>query len=314
MSAVDEDVEAVLETLRSGWLTMGPRIQAFEEAFAGWVDAPHAVAVSSGTAALQLACLAVGVQPGDEVVVPAYGSAAAAAAPGLCGAETVFSDVLPSGMVDVVDVGSRITDRTRAVIAVHTWGHPADVVLLRELCDRHGIALIEDCREAIGATVDHRGRQAGTVGHAGCFSFADGRALSVGQGGMVVSADEDVAARVRLLRAHGMTSGTWDRHRGHSATYDLVAIGFNYRLDEPRAALGIARLGRLHHDLSARRAAARRMRDRGDLTPIFGHEDDARTSFSGFPAFGEGERRPALADLPHATQVAERAVLLPLES
>lgn len=263
------DVQAVLDTLRSGWLTMGPRTQAFEQALASYTGSPHAVTVSSGTAALHLACLAAGVRPGDEVIAPALTFVASASAARYVGAKPVLCDIRgPHDFnIDVEDVARRITPRTRAVVAVHFCGYAADVLALRELCDAHGLALIEDCAEAIGARVDDTGRQAGTVGELGAFSFFSKKQLCVGEGGMVTTADEQMAERVRLLRSHALTSGTWDRHRGHDPAYDVVDIGFNFRLDEPRAALGLSRLARLHDDIAKRRAIVRAYRERLAATP-----------------------------------------------
>jgi dTDP-4-amino-4,6-dideoxygalactose transaminase len=265
----EQDVEAVLDCLRSGWLTMGPRTQAFEAALAELVGIPHAVAVSSGTAALHLACLAAGIGEGDEVIVPALTFVASASAARYVGAQPVLCDVLgPHDFnVDVQDVERRITPRTRAVIAVHFCGYPAQALALRELCDQHGLILIEDCAQAIGAVVDENGRQVGTVGELGAFSFFSKKQLCVGEGGMVSSADPELAGKVRQLRSHAMTSGTWDRHRGHDPAYDIVDIGFNFRLDEPRAALGLSRLPRLQQDIAKRRALVRAYRERLADTP-----------------------------------------------
>jgi dTDP-4-amino-4,6-dideoxygalactose transaminase len=260
----DEDVRAVLDCLESGWLTMGPRTQAFEQALASYTGAPHAVTVSSGTAALHLACLAAGIGPGDEVIVPAFTFVASASAARYAGAEPVLCDVVsPQEFnLDPADVARRITPRTRAVMAVHFCGYPAAVGALRELCDEHGLVLIEDCAQAIGARVDDAGRQVGTVGQLGAFSFFSKKQLCVGEGGMVTTADEELASRVRLLRSHAMTSSTWDRHRGHDPSYDVVDVGFNFRIDEPRAALGLSRLARLQESIAARRATVRAYRDR----------------------------------------------------
>jgi dTDP-4-amino-4,6-dideoxygalactose transaminase len=260
----EEDVEAVLDVMRSGWLTMGPRTAAFEEALGAWIGTPHALAVSSGTASLHLACRAAGIGPGDEVIVPAITFVASASAPRWCGADVVLCDVESAQRpnIDVADVERRITPRTKAVVAVHFAGYPAEVVALRRLCDEHGLVLIEDTAQAIGATVDDAGRQAGTVGDLGCYSFFSKKQLCVGEGGAVTTADDSLAARVRSLRSHAMTSGTWDRHRGHEDSYDVVDVGFNYRIDEARAALGLSRLPRLRDDLDARRRVARGYRER----------------------------------------------------
>lgn len=255
----DADVAAVLDCLQQGWLTMGPRTKQLEADLAAWTASPHAIVVSSGTSALHLACRAAGVAPGDEVIVPALSFVGTAHAPRYCGAEPVLADVgsVTSPTVDPADVERRITPRTKAVIATHLMGYPADVVGLRALCDDHGLVLIEDATQAMGASAGAGGEQAGTVGHIGCFSFAADAQLCVGEGGMVTSADEDMAAKVRSLRSHAMTSGTWDRHRGHQDSYDIVDIGYNFRLDEPRAALALARLQRLEADIERRRAVAR---------------------------------------------------------
>jgi dTDP-4-amino-4,6-dideoxygalactose transaminase len=285
----EQDVEAVLDCLRSGWLTMGPRTKAFEQALARYVGTPHAATVSSGTAALHLACQAAGLGPGDEVIVPAITFVASASACRYVGAEPVLCDVLGAHNfnVDVEDVARRITARTRAVIAVHFCGYPADVLALRKLCDEHGLVLIEDCAQAIGAHVDAAGRQVGTVGELGCFSFFSKKQLCVGEGGMVCTADEKLDASVRLFRSHAMTSSTWDRHRGHDPAYDVVDIGFNFRLDEPRAALGLSRLQRLDADIAARRVIVRAYRERLADTPgvelVFDEQAVARASHFAFP-------------------------------
>ena len=261
LNVPDEDVRAVLDCLESGWLTMGPRIQALEAALAERLGVGHVVTVSSGTAALHLTCLAVGLGPGDEMIVPGLTFVASANAARYCGAEPVLCEIAgPHDMnIDVDDVRARIGERTKAVMAVHFCGYPAEVEALRALCDERGLTLIEDCSEAITAVVGG-GQPAGTVGHAGCLSFSSRSQLCVGEGGAVITDDEAIAAEVRSLRSHAMTSVTWDRHRGHAESYDIVDIGFNYRMDEPRAALGLSRLPRLDADIEARRQVARAYR------------------------------------------------------
>jgi dTDP-4-amino-4,6-dideoxygalactose transaminase len=256
----EQDLEAVAQTLRSGWLTLGPRTAAFEEAFAAHLGARHAVALSSCTAALHLAYLAAGVGPGDEVIVPSFTFAATAAAALYCGATPVFAEIVsrerPS--LDPADVAPRITPRTKAVCAVHYAGYPAAVERLRGLCDEYGIALVEDVAHAPSATF--AGRKLGTWGLAGAFSFFSNKVLSVGEGGLLCTDSDEVAAFVRARRSHGMTSGTWDRHRGRTDTYDVVGLGYNYRLDEPRAALLLSRLERLEADIARRRELTLRYR------------------------------------------------------
>jgi dTDP-4-amino-4,6-dideoxygalactose transaminase len=346
----EQDVQAVLDCLDSGWLTMGPRTQAFEQALAGYVGSPHAVTVSSGTAALHLACLAAGIGAGDEVIVPAFTFVASASAARYAGAEPVLCDVRsPHDFnIDPDDVARRITPRTRAVVAVHFCGYPAAMPALRDLCDQHGLVLIEDCAQAIGAKLDESGRRVGTVGELGAFSFFSKKQLCVGEGGMVTTADDSLAERVRLLRSHAMTSSTWDRHRGHDPAYDVVDVGFNFRLDEPRAALGMSRLQRLEDGIAGRRATVRAYRER--LRDVPGVEvpfDDGaveRSSHFAFPVllrdrqtrdrfreelrskgiqttwypalhtFTEYRRYAPAEGLPRALETAERHCALPLSA
>jgi dTDP-4-amino-4,6-dideoxygalactose transaminase len=258
----EQDVEAVLDCLRSGWLTMGPRTNEFEQRFGEYVGSPHAVAVSSCTAALHLSCLAAGLGPGDEAIVAGMTFVSTPNAVRYAGAEPVLCEIRgPEDMnIDVEDVERRITPRTKAVIAVHFCGYPAPVLELRELCDERGLVLIEDAAQAIAATVDGSGRRTGTVGDLACFSFFSKNQLPVGEGGMVTSANEEMATKVRSLRSHAMTSVTWDRHRGYADTYDVVDVGYNFRLDEPRAALALSRMPRLDETIESRRRLARSYR------------------------------------------------------
>ena len=350
ISISEEDVAAVMECLSSGWLTMGPRTAAFERALAEWTGAQHAVTVSSGTAALHLASLAAGLGPGDEVIVPSFTFVASAGGPRYTGATPVFCDVLsPQEFnLDPADVERRITPRTKAVVAVHFCGYPARVTELAQLCEERGLTLIEDCAQAIGASVDEHGRQVGTVGALGAFSFFSKKQLCVGEGGMVTSAAEELADRVRLLRSHAMTSSTWDRHRGHDPAYDIVDIGYNFRLDEPRAALGLSRLGRLAESLQARRVLVRAYRERlaglQGLELCFDEQAVERSSHFAFPVlladraardafrdelkangiqttwypplhtFSEYRGTTAAGELPNATEVGERHCALPLSA
>ena len=345
----ESDREAVAACLEGGWLTMGPRTGRFEEALASWTGARHAVAVSSGTAALHLACRALDLGPGDEVIVPALTFVATANAARYTGAQPVLCDVQSAERpnLDADGVERCLGPRTRAVIAVHLCGYAVDLRPVRELCEARGIVLVEDAAQAIGAEVEP-GRQAGTVGRLGCLSFFSKKQLCVGEGGAVLSADEELAARVRSLRSHAMTSGTWDRHTGHESSYDVVDVGYNYRLDEPRAALGLARLARLRDDIARRRASVRRYRealaDTPGLTLMWTDADVERSSHYALPVLFESgsERRrvrdelashgiqttryPALhtlsafaasaapGSLPAAEAAADRHLVLPLSS
>ncbi len=260
----DRDIAVVEETLRSGWLTMGPRTQEFERAFADSLGVRHAVATSSCTSALHLAFLGAGVGPGDEVIVPAITFVATAAAARFCGAEPVIADVIGTEDIgiDPEDVAARFTERTKAVCAVHYGGYAAAIDDLRRLCDDRGVSLIEDAAHSPSATPPGGGAKLGTHGLAGAFSFFSNKVLSCGEGGLLATDDDEMARGARSRRSHAMTSGTWDRHRGHSLGYDVVDVGFNYRLDEPRAALLLSRLGGLEEDIAARRRLTHSYRER----------------------------------------------------
>jgi dTDP-4-amino-4,6-dideoxygalactose transaminase len=296
----EDHLDAVAECLRSGWLTMGPRIAEFEAAFAESLGVPHAVAVSSCTAALHLAYLAAGVGPGDEVVVPAMTFVATAAAVRHCGATPVVADILgPHDLgVDPEDVERRFSPRTKAVCAVHYAGYGAAIAPLRRLCDERGLALIEDAAHAPSAWARGVDGKLGTLGVAGAFSFFSNKILSCGEGGLLATRDAAVAGYARSARSHAMTTGTWERHRGHAAGYDVVDVGFNYRLDEPRAALLYARLGGLEADIECRRALVRRyraqLRDCDGVTVPYGDDDVAHSSCYLMAVLVDAGRRDAV--------------------
>lgn len=240
---------------------MGARVAEFEEAFAELLGSRHAFAVANGTAALHLALLASGCGPGDEVVVPSLNFVAAANTIVHTGAMPVFCDVKGNGdlNLDSDDVAVAITPATKAIVVLHYGGFACDMGAVLKLAERHGLVVIEDAAHAPGSRYD--GRMCGTLGAIGCFSFFSNKNLPVGEGGMVVTDDDDIADRVRLLRSHGMTTLTWDRHRGHASTYDVLLQGFNYRLDEVRASMGLVQLRRLEQENAARRKIVRQYGD-----------------------------------------------------
>jgi len=257
----EEDAEAVAEVLRSGWLSAGPRTEAFEREFAAHLGCAHVIALSSGTAALHLACLAAGVGEGDEVIVPSHTFVATVNAVLYCGATPVFADIVgPHDLnVDPDRVESALTERTRAVIPVHYAGYPVAIERLVELCESRGLALIEDAAHAPSATVGDR--KLGSFGLAGCFSFFSNKVLCCGEGGAFATDSAELAERVRLLRSQGMTATTMDRHLGRAMEYDVVEAGFNYKIDDPRAALLGSRLVRLDAEIQRRRELVRRYRE-----------------------------------------------------
>ena len=255
-----EDLAAVAQTLRSGWLTMGPRTLEFEAEFARSIGSSHAVAVSSCTAALHLAYLAAGIGPGDEVIVPSYTMAATAAAVLYAGGTPVFADIvsLEQPVIDPDHVEALITPRTRAVVAMHFGGYASAVDQLADLCAARGVALIEDAAHSPRATLGDR--SLGTFGLAGAFSFFSNKVLTAGEGGLLATDDPEVAAFARSRRSHAMTRGSWDRFQGGPEDYDVTGLGFNYRIDEPRAALLLSRLKRLDDDVAKRRELTHRYR------------------------------------------------------
>jgi dTDP-4-amino-4,6-dideoxygalactose transaminase len=258
----EADIALVADVYRSGWLSMGPRTADFERALADYTGARHALATANGTAALHLMCLAAGFGPGDEVIVPSLTFVASVNAIAYTGATPVFVDIgaLERPWPTAAAVEAAITPRTRGVMTVAYGGHPGEVAAIRELAAARGLTLLEDAAHAIG--VRHDGRHVGTFGAAGAFSFFSNKNLAIGEGGAVVTDDDALAERMRLARSHGMTTLTWDRHRGHASSYDVVALGFNYRIDEPRAALATARLARLDEENERRAELVRRYRAR----------------------------------------------------
>lgn len=232
---------------------MGPEVQAFEQEFASALGVKHAIAVANGTAALHLAYIASGLSPGDEIIQPATNFVAAANMTLAVGATPVFADIisLSEPTISPSEIEKRMTSRTKAVVVMHYGGYLCDMTEIHTICQNRGITLIEDACHAVGAryldpqnkALDYR--MAGTVGDIGCFSFFSNKNLATGEGGMVVTNRDEYADRLRQLRSHGMTSLTWDRHQVPSNSYDVVSHGYNYRLDDIRAALGRAQLQKL---------------------------------------------------------------------
>jgi dTDP-4-amino-4,6-dideoxygalactose transaminase len=279
-----EEEAAALRVLRGKWLSMGPEVEAFEREFAAFLGVKHAIAVSNGTAALHLAYLALDLRPGDEIIQPALNFVAAANMTIAIGAVPVFADIagLNEPTIDPADVERKITARTRAVVVMHYGGYPCRMADLHALCRQHKLALIEDACHAVGARyndLDRRpphGLMAGNLGDIACFSFFSNKNLVTGEGGMVVTCRDDLAHSLRRLRSHGMTTLTWDRQKGHASSYDVVQHGYNYRLDEMRAALGRCQLMKLARNNQRRKELVagyrRRLASVGQLLIPFADE------------------------------------------
>ncbi|WP_377269698.1 DegT/DnrJ/EryC1/StrS family aminotransferase [Peterkaempfera sp. SMS 1(5)a] len=258
----EEEAEAAAEAVRSGWVAQGPRVAAFEQAFAEHLGVPHAVAVSSCTTALHLALIGAGVGPADEVVVPSFSFIATANAATYVGAVPVFADVdAADGNLTAATVEPLLTERTRAVVAVDQGGSPVDLAALRALADPRGITVVEDAACAAGST--YRGAPAGRDAVLAAYSFHPRKLLTTGEGGMVTCQDAAVAVRLRRLREHGMSVSAADRHAsaGGAAmleTYD--EIGFNHRMTDIQAAIGLVQLRKLPAMVERRRILAERYR------------------------------------------------------
>jgi dTDP-4-amino-4,6-dideoxygalactose transaminase len=258
----ESEAQAAADVVRSGWLTQGERVAAFERAFALVAGTTHAVAVANCTVGLELAYDAVGVRAGDEVIVPALTFVATANAARRLGAVPVFADVRSAEdlTLDPADVARKVSPRTRAICPMHYGGHAADMDALQAVARDARAALVEDCAHAPGAR--YRGTPCGALGDVAAFSFFSNKNMTTGEGGMVTTSRDELAQRVRLLRAHGMTSTTWDRHKGHAFTYDVAAVGTNARLDEIRAAIGLVQLERLAAGNAVRRGCVAHYRAR----------------------------------------------------
>lgn len=252
-----EDVDAVAAVLRSDWLTTGPAVERFETEFAEFVGAGHAVAVSNGTAALHLCMLAAGIGPGDEVIVTALTFAASANCARYVGADVVFADVRPDTLtIDPAHVESLVTSRTKAIVAVDYAGLPCDLHELLAIADRHGLLLVEDACHAPGAELG--GRRVGSIAHLSTFSFHPVKHLTTGEGGIVTTDDPDLAKRVRRFRNHGIDTDFRQREEQGTWVYDMVDLGYNYRLPDVSCALGSAQLRRLPAWVERRREIADR--------------------------------------------------------
>ena len=251
----EDDIAAVCDVLRSDWLTTGPAVAELESAFAAVVGSAEAVAVSSGTAALHLSIAALGIGPGDEVIVPALTFAASANCVVYCGGTPVFADVDPvTLLVDPADVARKITPRTRAILAVDYAGQPCNYPVLRALARETGLALVADACHSLGGT--EAGRPVGSLADLSCFSLHPVKHITTGEGGVVATDDAAIASRLRRLRNHGITSDHRERAESGAWFYEQVELGFNYRLTDFQCALGQSQLRKLPRFVERRQEIA----------------------------------------------------------
>lgn len=248
-----EEEAAVLRPLRAGWLTMGEEVLRLEEELCALTGARHAIAVSNCTVALHLASAALDLLPGDEVICPTLTFVATANAPRSAGLTVRLCDSVDENdlTIDPESIARRLGQRTRAIFITHFAGFACDIRKILALAEQHSIPVIEDCAHALFTT--HQGKTLGLHGRVGCFSFFSNKNATCGEGGALITDDAALAEKLRLLRSHGMTTLTLDRHRGAAVSYDVLCAGFNYRLDEIRAALLRVQLRRLPAFLARRR-------------------------------------------------------------
>lgn len=229
----EEEIEAVAEVLRSGRYVQGPKVKEFEDKFADYIGTEHAIATNSGTAALHITQAAAGIGPGDEVIVPALTFFSTVTSVIHNNAIPIFADIDPEiYCLDPEDMEKKITEKTKAVIPVHLYGHPAEMDQIMEIAQKHNLLVIEDAAQAHGA--EYKGRKVGSIGDVGCWSFYATKNMTTGEGGMITTDDPNVAEKARLIRSHGMTSRD-----------DHAILGYNYRMNEIAAAIGLVQLSKL---------------------------------------------------------------------
>lgn len=254
----EDDIQAVVDTLRSDFLTTGPRVAEFEKKVADFVNAKYAIAVSNGTAALHVACLAAGLKEGDEVITTPITFAASANCALYCGAVPVFADIDKSTYnIDPKDIERKITDKTKAIIAVHYTGQPCDMDAINAIAKKHNLLVIEDAAHALGA--DYKGRMIGSISDMTTFSFHPVKHITTGEGGMILTNDDKLYERLKLYRTHGITreasmltknDGPW--------YYEQLELGYNYRITDIQCALGISQMKKLPEFISRRREIAKK--------------------------------------------------------
>ncbi len=297
----EEEEKAVMEVLKSKWISSGPKCNALEEKFAAMLGVKYAIAVSSCTAALHLAMLAMGLGEGDEVIVPSLTFVATVNAVRYTGAIPVFCDIEGKEQITIApeQIEALITPKTKAIVVMHYAGYACDMNKIMEIADRHNLKVIEDACH--GPMSEYHGKKLGTIGNVGCFSFFSNKNISTGEGGMVVTNDEQAYEAMKLMRSHGMTTMSYERSKGHSTNYDVVKLGYNYRLDDIRAAIGIAQLDKLEPDIEKRNrireSYIRHLEDDRIIIPF--KADKEKSASYIFPVVlssGNSEQRDALRE------------------
>lgn len=254
----EKEALAAADTIRSGWISSGPKCEELERMFVDMLHVSYAVAVSNCTDALHLCCLICGVGPGDEVLCPSLTFAASANCIRYVGATPVFCDIVGPDHInmDPIDIERKITHKTKAIVVVHMGGFSARMDEIMAIAKRHDLKVIEDACH--GPLSEYHGKKLGTIGDCAAFSFFSNKNISTGEGGMFISNNREMAEKARLLRSHGMTTMSYQRASGHATAYDIVELGYNFRLDDIRASIAIEQLKKLPLDLEKRIAVRRR--------------------------------------------------------
>ena len=247
-----QEEEAVIETLRSKWISTGPKTDEFELLFAKMCNVDHAVALSNCTVALHLALKLLNIGENDEVICPSLTFVATINAIRYVGAIPVFADITSTNdlTIDPIDIENKISQKTKAIIVMHYGGFACNMDAILTIANKHNLKVIEDACH--GPLSEYKGKKLGTIGDIGCFSFFSNKNISTGEGGMLITHLIDIYLKARLLRSHGMTTLSYERAKGHSTSYDIVELGYNYRMDDIRASIGIVQLLKLENDLKKR--------------------------------------------------------------
>lgn len=252
LSFSDEEVKAVVETINSKWISTGPKCEELEIKFQEILNVKHAITLSNCTDALHLAMILNGISNGDEVICPSLTFAASVNSIKYVGAVPVFCDIESYEKFNICPqkIEQLITKKTKAIVVVHMAGFPANMDAIMSLAEKYNLKIIEDACH--GPLSEYNGKKLGTIGDVGCFSFFSNKNISTGEGGMLVTNNDEIAKKCKLLRSHGMTTMSFQRATGHATSYDVVELGYNYRMDDIRASIGIVQLNKLRKDLEAR--------------------------------------------------------------
>lgn len=248
----ESEEKAVIETLKSKWISTGPKTAEFEDKFAKMLQIKYAVALSNCTVALHLALKVLGIKDGDEVICPSLTFVATVNSIRYVNATPVFADVKSYDdlTIDPEDIERKLTAKTKAIVVMHYGGFACDMNSIQNIANKYNLKIVEDACH--GPLSEYNGQRLGTIGDIGCFSFFSNKNISTGEGGMIITNNAVYYEKLKLLRSHGMTSLSYERAKGHSTSYDVIELGYNYRMDDIRASIGIVQLDKLMNDLKKR--------------------------------------------------------------